>query len=90
MRDPSFWNDTVPRALSTYAMVIFIMLWVGFAMTLAVNREWLDLLWNWVHITTEWLSPTAIDEERPGSSRSAGLSIGHRYSDLPLTCEVFR
>ncbi|HSG17667.1 MAG TPA: hypothetical protein VLE70_15270 [Anaerolineae bacterium] len=48
MRDPSFWNDTVPRALSTYAMVIFIMLWVGFAMTLAVNREWLDLLWNWV------------------------------------------
>ena len=24
------------------------MLWVGFAIALVVNREWLDLLWNWV------------------------------------------
>jgi hypothetical protein len=28
--------------------VIFAMLWVGFAIALVVNREWLDLLWNWV------------------------------------------
>jgi hypothetical protein len=48
MRDSSFWNVTVPRVLSTYAIVIFAMLWVGFAIALVVNREWLDLLWNWV------------------------------------------
>jgi hypothetical protein len=48
MRDSSFWNDTIPRVLSTYAIVIFAILWVGFAVALAVNREWLDLLWNWV------------------------------------------
>jgi hypothetical protein len=48
MRDSSFWSVTVSRALSTYAIVIFAMLWVGFAIALVVNREWLDLLWNWV------------------------------------------
>ena len=48
MRDSSFWSVTVPRVLSTYAIVIFAMLWVGFAIALVVNREWLDLLWNWV------------------------------------------
>jgi hypothetical protein len=48
MRDSSFWSVTVPRVLGTYAIVIFAMLWVGFAVALVVNREWLDLLWNWV------------------------------------------
>jgi len=48
MRDSSFWSVTVPRVLSTYAIVIFAMLWVGFAIALVVNRESLDLLWNWV------------------------------------------
>ena len=48
MRDSSFWSVTVPRVLSTYAIVIFVMLWAGFAIALVVNREWLDLLWNWV------------------------------------------
>ena len=48
MRDSSFWSVTFPRVLSTYAIVIFAMLWVGFATALVVNREWLDLLWNWV------------------------------------------
>ena len=48
MRDSSFWSVTVPRVISTYAIVIFAMLWVGFATALVVNREWLDLLWNWV------------------------------------------
>lgn len=46
MRDSSFWSVTVPRVLSTYAIVIFAILWVGFAIALVVNREWLDLLWN--------------------------------------------
>ena len=48
MSGSSFWNVTVPRVLSTYAIVIFVMLWVGFIIALVVNREWLDLLWNWV------------------------------------------
>lgn len=48
MSDSSFWNVTVPRVLSTYAIVIFAILWVGFVIALFVNREWLDLLWNWV------------------------------------------
>ncbi len=49
MRDSSFWSETVPQAISIYAIVIFVVLWVGFAIALVVNREWLDLLWNWVH-----------------------------------------
>ena len=48
MSDSKFWDVTVPRVLTTYALVIFAMLWVGFAVALVVNREWLDLLWNWV------------------------------------------
>lgn len=48
MRDSSFWNVLVPRVLGTYAILIFAMLWVGFAVALVVNPEWLDLIWNWV------------------------------------------
>ena len=48
MKDSSFWSVTVPRVLSAYAIVIFVVLWVGFVITLVVNPEWLDLLWNWV------------------------------------------
>jgi hypothetical protein len=48
MRDSSFWSGTFSRVLSTYAIVIFAMLWVGFAIALVVNPEWLDLLWTWV------------------------------------------
>jgi hypothetical protein len=48
MRDSSFWSVTVSRVLSTYAIVIFAILWIGFAIALLVNPEWLDLLWNWV------------------------------------------
>ena len=48
MRDSPFWSVTVPRVLSTYAIVIFAILWVGFAIALVMNPEWLDSLWNWV------------------------------------------
>jgi hypothetical protein len=48
MRDSSFWSGTFTQALNIYAIVIVAMLWVGFAIALAVDREWLDLLWNWV------------------------------------------
>ena len=48
MKDTSFWNRTFPRVLSSYAIVIFAVLWIGFAIALVVNQEWLDLLWDWV------------------------------------------
>ena len=48
MKESAFWKVTVPRILSTHAIVIFLVLWVGFAIALIVNREWLDLIWNWV------------------------------------------
>jgi hypothetical protein len=47
MSDSSFWSVTVPRAMSIYANVICVVLWVGFVSALVVNREWLDVLWNW-------------------------------------------
>ena len=46
MRDSSFWNVMFPRLLGTYAIVIFALLWIGFAAALIVNPEWLDALWN--------------------------------------------
>ena len=48
MIESSFWSGTFTRILSTYAVVIFVILWVGFATTLVVNSEWFDLIWNWV------------------------------------------
>ena len=47
MRSSTFWDVTVPRAMTIYANVIFVVLWVGFVIALVVNREWLDMLWNW-------------------------------------------
>ena len=48
MNDSSFWGITVPRVLSSYAVLTFAILWIGFAITLIANPAWLDLLWNWV------------------------------------------
>ena len=48
MENSTFWSDTVPRVLSTYAVVIFATLWIGFAIALIANQEWLNLLWDWV------------------------------------------
>lgn len=48
MKNSSFWNITVPRVMSIYASTVFLVLWVGFAIALIVNREWLDVLWSWI------------------------------------------
>lgn len=48
MKDSIFWAVIVPRVMSTYATVVFLVLWVGFIAAIIVNREWLDMLWNWV------------------------------------------
>lgn len=47
MSESSFWGVTVPRVMSIYATGIFVVMWIGFLVALLVNREWLDLLWNW-------------------------------------------
>lgn len=47
MSDSTFWDITVPRVMGTYANVIFFVLWGGFIAALVVNREWLDVVWNW-------------------------------------------
>jgi len=36
--------------MSIYANVVFLVLWVGFVIALAVNRGWLDALLNWVQV----------------------------------------
>lgn len=33
--------------MTIYANLVFAILWVGFFIALAMNREWLDVLWNW-------------------------------------------
>ena len=47
MSNSTFWEVTVPRVVGIYANVIFFVLWIGFFAALVVNREWLDVLWNW-------------------------------------------
>ena len=44
MSDSTFWEVTVPRAMTIYANVIFVMLWIGFVVALVANREWLGIL----------------------------------------------
>ena len=48
MKSSSFWDITVPRVLSTYAVLIFAVLWVGFVIALLVNQDLMDQLWDWV------------------------------------------
>ena len=48
MISSSFWKVTFSRILSTYAIVIFAILWIGFVIALIANPEWLNLIWNWV------------------------------------------
>jgi hypothetical protein len=66
MKDAKFWDVIVPRVLSTYAVTVFIILWVGFAAALFVNREWLDMLWNWagalplIHKIIAWVIFTPV------------------------------
>jgi hypothetical protein len=48
MRDSSFWSVLATRVLTIYAIMIFVILWVGFIVALVVNPEWLNSLWDWV------------------------------------------
>jgi len=47
MSDSTFWDVTVPRVMSSYANLIFLVLWIGFITALVVNREWLNVFSNW-------------------------------------------
>ena len=46
MKASTFWDETVPRLMSTYAGFVFAMLWIGFIAAVLVNRQWLDQLWH--------------------------------------------
>jgi len=48
MGDSSTGILAFSRVLSAYALVVFVILWVGFTIALISNRDWLDLLWNGV------------------------------------------
>ena len=48
MNASSTWSLPVSRALSACALLIFVILWVGFTTALIANREWLELIWHWV------------------------------------------
>ena len=48
MSETTFWNDTFAKILTAYANLIFVILWIGFALALIINRQWLTELWVWV------------------------------------------
>jgi hypothetical protein len=47
MKGSDFWNVTFARLLGTYAIAMFVLLWLGFALALIVNPGWLDQIWSW-------------------------------------------
>ena len=49
MKNSRFWDVTFARLLSTYAVMTFLVLWLGFAGVLFVNRGWPNMLWEQVH-----------------------------------------
>ena len=48
MNDSPFWKVTVPRTLSSYAVMIFAILWIGLAIVLIMDPSWLGQFWSWV------------------------------------------
>ena len=49
MSDATFWNTTFAKALSAYAALAFLVLWLGMAASLILNPSWLESLWDWVN-----------------------------------------
>ena len=41
-------GDWIRAALTLYSIVIFTILWIGFAVALLVERRWIDDLWVWL------------------------------------------
>jgi len=42
------WAGWLEWILTLYANVTFLVLWVGLAIALIVDQEWLDRLWLWL------------------------------------------
>ncbi|MDR9450915.1 MAG: hypothetical protein RI637_06845 [Acidimicrobiia bacterium] len=42
------WSEWLEWILTLYANVTFLVLWVGLAVALIVDQEWLDRLWLWL------------------------------------------
>jgi len=49
MTEATFWNTTFARALSAYAMLAFLVLWIGLAAALILHPDWLGTLWDWAN-----------------------------------------
>ena len=49
MTDSTFWNTTFAKALSAYAALAFLILWVGLVPVLLIHPDWLESLWIWVN-----------------------------------------
>jgi hypothetical protein len=47
MREASFWNDFFSKSMTIYANLIFLVLWGGIVVALAMNRQWIDDAWIW-------------------------------------------
>ena len=45
---PRTWSAWLERILTLYANGTFLVLWVGFAIALIVDKEWPDRLWLWL------------------------------------------
>ena len=48
MKKPAVWEVIATWALTIYANLIFVVLWVGFITALIVDQARLDALWAWV------------------------------------------
>jgi hypothetical protein len=48
MKDAKAREVALGRGLTTYANLVFAVLWIGFALALIFNRAWMDMAWLWV------------------------------------------
>ncbi len=48
MKKPAVWEVIATWALTFYANLTFVVLWIGFIIALIVDRTWLDSAWEWV------------------------------------------
>ncbi|MFN2145229.1 MAG: hypothetical protein ACK2T7_07735 [Anaerolineales bacterium] len=48
MKKPAVWEVIATWALTIYANLTFLVLWIGFIAALIVDRAWLDSAWEWL------------------------------------------
>ena len=48
MRESTLMDTTLPRLMSSYAVLVIALLWIGIVVALLTDRAWLDQVWDWV------------------------------------------